>query len=252
MSTDRALYLRENAGVVQSLDNRAFNPTYVDAVFNEANIEVDKNTPKEVFVCIDTAGGGQSCTAVCTGFYTNRQMVVLGAESLVLASDAELEKALETHLKNVRAVVGIQATFITIIEQNYGGWVYASRVAALCDRFQPCLHLTRDSTPLRRIGVVTTHEVKETMRFVLQDKLRGERFAFAEPFVTSTNDVKEELKKQLKAYKFIEKNSEVQARRYLTGKVNGMNDDLCIAVQMLSFWPTYYFQNERCARTFVL
>ena len=34
-------------------------------------------------MCVDTAGGGQSCTAVCTGFYTNLKLVLLGAESLV-------------------------------------------------------------------------------------------------------------------------------------------------------------------------
>ena len=73
----------------------------------------------------------------------------------------------------------------------------ATRVAALVDRFQPCLHMTRDSSGKRRIGVVTTHDVKESMRFMLQDKLRGERFAFAQQFVSSTTSVRDELRDQL-------------------------------------------------------
>ena len=117
------------------------------------------------------------------------------------------------HLAAVRAVVGAQALFVVIVEQNYGGWVYASRVAGVCDQFQPCLHMTRDGSGKQRIGVVTTHEVKETMRFMLQDKLRGERFAFAAPFVTCTDNVQAELKEQLKAYKFVEKQAETNLRQ---------------------------------------
>lgn len=86
MSSDRALYLRENAGVVQTLDNRAFDAKAVDAAFEEPPYRVAGQLPQVVFVCIDTAGGGQSCTAVCTGFYTSRQLVLLGAESFVLST----------------------------------------------------------------------------------------------------------------------------------------------------------------------
>lgn len=80
----------------------------------------------------------------------------------------------------------------------------------------------------------------------------GERFAFAAPFVTGTDNVQAELKEQLKAYKFVEKQAETNLRRTLTGKGGGKNDDLCIAVQMLSFWPSHYFQNAKCARPFVM
>ena len=41
----------------------------------------------------------------------------------VLSSDKEVESALGRHLRELRANVGTDALFVTIIEQNYGGWV---------------------------------------------------------------------------------------------------------------------------------
>ena len=70
-----------------------------------------------------------------------------------------MESALGRHLRELRANVGTDALFVTIIEQNYGGWVGASRVAGLCDAFQPCRHMSRDKSGKGKIGVVTTHEV---------------------------------------------------------------------------------------------
>lgn len=254
MSTDKALYLRENAGVVQKLDNTAFQHADIEAVFAEPEIDVTAETANTIFVCIDTAGGGQSCTAVCTGFYTkSHKLILLGAESVVLASDKELERCLQRHLERVRHRFGA-ATIVTIIEQNYGGWVGASRVAALVDPFQPCLHMSRDSSGQGKIGVITTHESKEAMRVMLQDKLRSERFAFAKQFISDAPDIKEEIKSQLKAYRYIDKGGEnegVPKRRVLSGKGNGRNDDLAIGVQFLAFWPSFYFQNQRCAKHLV-
>lgn len=190
----------------------------------QPEISISEAMPSLVFVCIDTAGGGQSCTAICSGFFNqSHKMVVAGAESLVISNDFELEKSLREHLTSLRKSVGTNALFVTIIEQNYGGWVGASRVAGLCDAFQPCLHMSRDRSGKGKIGVVTTHEVrsaeqktlenqrknkicffqqaKEAMRFALQDRLRSERFAFASPFVSSSPEIREEMRRQLKAYR---------------------------------------------------
>lgn len=57
MKNDRALYLRENSGVVQALDNKAFDPKHVDAAFDYPRVNVRAMPPSEVFVCVDTAGG---------------------------------------------------------------------------------------------------------------------------------------------------------------------------------------------------
>ena len=84
MQTDVALHMRENAGVVQKQNTSAFNVQNVDTLLTS---EFDNNISdyvENIFVCIDTAGGGSSCTAMCVGYYTaSYKLVVLGASSVV-------------------------------------------------------------------------------------------------------------------------------------------------------------------------
>ncbi len=186
---------------------------------------------------------------MCTGYYpTPGKLVVLGALSLVLSNDSELSAALEAHLTRVRAAVGQNCRMISVVEANFGGWVYASRVAAVVDKFQPAMHMTSSNN--RNIGVWLTADVKECMRVMFADKLRSERFAFAEPFIDGSENVLEELKRQLKAYKYEVKQTELCVRRVLSGKATNHNDDLCITVQMLAFWPSCYHGNRNMVRFF--
>jgi hypothetical protein len=132
-----------------------------------------------------------------------------------------------------------------------GGWVGASRIAAICSESRPIKHLSGDSTGKKRIGVVTSYDTKESMRFALQQLLRSERVYFASSFESKTIGMQSEICAQLKAYKFIDKNREedvIVKRRTMSGKGGGMNDDLSIATQMLAFWPQIYFDNPDRAR----
>jgi hypothetical protein len=110
-----------------------------------------------------------------------------------------------------------------------GGWVAASRVAAICNAYQPIRHLSGDRTGQNRVGVVTSHESKEGMRFALQQLLRTEKVQFTADFQSLTLGAKEEICSQLKAYRFVDKGSDTDVmpkRRALTGKGGGKNDDL--------------------------
>ena len=84
MRTDVALHMRENAGVVQKQNTSAFNVQNVETLllseFDNDNTDYVSN----IFICLDTAGGGSSCTAMCVGYYTaSYKLVVLGASSVV-------------------------------------------------------------------------------------------------------------------------------------------------------------------------
>jgi len=127
----------------------------------------------------------------------------------------------------------------------------ASRVAAICGASQPIRHLSGDSTGKNRVGVVTSRETKEGMRFAAQQLLRGGRIHFEKNFVTKAVGMREEICMQLKSYRFVDKGREedlMVRRRGLSGKQGGKNDDLCIALQMLAFWPSFYFDNTDRAR----
>lgn len=128
----------------------------------------------------------------------------------------------------------------------------ASRVAAICAQSRPIKHLSGDSTGKKRVGVVTSYDTKESMRFAMQQLLRSERVFFSSSFDSKTDGMKEEICAQLKAYKFVDKNKVddvMVKRRTMSGKGGGMNDDLSIATQMLAFWPQFYFDNPERGRT---
>ena len=60
MSSDRALYLRENAGVITKAENTAFHHPSVDSLLATSyNLELSGNIRMPVFIAIDTAGGGR-------------------------------------------------------------------------------------------------------------------------------------------------------------------------------------------------
>lgn len=127
----------------------------------------------------------------------------------------------------------------------------ASRIAAICSASTPIKHLSGDSTGKHRVGVVTSYDTKESMRFALQQLLRSERVEFASSFVSNAVGTREEICSQLKAYRFVDKNKEEDVmvrRRGLSGKGGGKNDDLSIAAQMLAFWPSLYFDKPDRAR----
>lgn len=79
MGGDRRLYLRENQGVVSSSTNNAFHIESIDTLLNKETYDIARfgNVRPPVFVCIDTAGGGASCTAVCSGVYTKSHTLLV-------------------------------------------------------------------------------------------------------------------------------------------------------------------------------
>ncbi len=169
-----------------------------------------------------------------------------------MSSDAQLEDFLLDHLAAIRSIKCVaHMDIVTCIEQNYGGWVGASRVASICNASQPIRHLSGDSTGKNRVGVVTSSDTKEGMRFALQQFLRSERVHFETSFASKTVGMREEICSQLKAYRFVDKGREedlLVRRRGLSGKHGGKQDDLCIALQLLAFWPNFYFDKPSRAR----
>ena len=78
MQNDKAMYLRENAGVVSKSDNHAFHLGSIDTFLNTTyDVRCLGNLRAPVFVCIDTAGGGSSCTAICSGIYTKSHSLLV-------------------------------------------------------------------------------------------------------------------------------------------------------------------------------
>jgi len=87
-----------------------------------------------------------------------------------------------------------------------------------------------------RFGILTTEEVKYGMMTLTNNMLRDQRIAVTAPLISDDPDGnRRRLKEQLSVYSFQFKaaqNCFSKQRVALCGKVGGMKDDVCIALQL--------------------
>lgn len=173
----------------------------------------------------------------------------------MVATDEQLERFLVGCMVSLRADPTLaRATFIIVSERNFGGGVGASRVCQICmDAGRPAVAFTQDvhRRPGDRVhGIVTSHESKEQMRLALATLLRVRSVHLAEPFISRLPDAREKLVDQLRGYRFEVKETKSTlkpSKVVLTGKGVGKSDDLCIAMNMLAFYPTMHErEGDRC------
>lgn len=246
------MYMQEQLGIPSGSDARCFDVASIDRFV--ATSDDMTNDPSHVFVGIDTCGGGNNFMAMVSGCYTrSNALQILAVDTAPITSDMQLEAEIASHATRVRKYVSRQAVLVSIIEANYGGWVQASRIAHLLENHGPAMHITCDKTrENKRPGIYTTWEIKERMRHELQRMLRENRIClFSEVVSTRVGDVAE-LAKQLKRCEYVYKASATstaaERKRMITGKMNGQNDDMAIALMLLSYWSAHFINvNGKCA-----
>lgn len=104
---------------------------------------------------------------------------------------------------------------------------------------------TQGQDRVRRPGVWMTNEIKQTMRRDTFTLLDTERLALWAGFVSGTPGMRGTLAAQLRNYKYETKDARDvfgDSKVILTGKASGVNDDLCICLQMVVFWSQAHFQ----------
>ena len=93
-----------------------------------------------------------------------------------------------------------------------------------------------------------TTEIKLTMRRDTYTLLDTDRLKLWDNFSSDDPGMRATLSTQLRSYKFETKEARDvfgQAKMILTGKASGLNDDLCIALQMVVFWSSAHYQNPK-------
>eukprot|EP00854_Cymbomonas_tetramitiformis_P000169 gene169-303_t len=178
---------------------------------------------------------------------------ILAVDTAPVTSDLQLETEMASHFDRLRQRIPRSTILVSIIEANYGGWVQASRIAHLLQLHGPVVHVSCDKTrENKRPGIYTTWEIKERMRHELQRLLRERRICLSADIVTSRPGDVTEMTKQLRRCEYIYKpvsSASVQERkRMISGKVNGQNDDVAIALMLLAYWSAHYINtNGRCS-----
>lgn len=129
-------------------------------------------------------------------------------------------------------------------------WVMASTIARACDDVCECvLHLTQDASSEGRIGVLTTNDVKERMYVDLLTRMKVDTVGLFHHFKGDSTT----LLTQLREYRYEFKKGKddfSRSKLTLTGKSTYMNDDICVALQMLCYWSNYYITFPSAAVSF--
>ena len=76
LEDDPNMMLREVAGVACSESTFAFSHDAID-LFRKRKHRVQREHITNVFTCIDPNGGGQSAMAICSGYYTKKNHLVV-------------------------------------------------------------------------------------------------------------------------------------------------------------------------------
>ncbi|KAK3279798.1 hypothetical protein CYMTET_12335 [Cymbomonas tetramitiformis] len=247
------MYMQEQLGIPSGADASCFDRESLDRFASRMRCEATTSTVSQlsydVYVAIDTCGGGNNMMATVSGYLTaENELVVLGMDATTVTSDAQMEHELCSHVQRVRKRMHASARVISVIEANYGGWVQASRVAHIVDAFAPVAHLSADKSAMHRPGVLTTAESKERMRHELQRLLAEDRvrMQLRGEGGSRVDDV-QLLVKQLRQFEYVYKpgasRKYAECKRVITGKVHGKNDDMAIAMMMLAYWPIYHRLN---------
>lgn len=95
----------------------------------------------------------------------------------------------------------------------------------------------------QRYGILTTEEIKLAMMTLLNNMLREKRINVDQELISQEPEAcKRRLREQLSIYSFQYKSAANvfgKQRVALSGKVGGMKDDVCIALQLSIYFSSY-------------
>lgn len=146
----------------------------------------------------------------------------------------------ERHIDRIRDVSVLRESEIVVMVERNLGFEAEHHHRALAG-----IHKTRHRVDhqAQRYGVLTTEEIKYGMMTMLNNMLRDQRVNLVEPLLSEDPEgCRRRLKEQLSIYSFQFKSAQNafgRQRVALNGKVGGMKDDICIALQL-----GIYFSNH--------
>ncbi|KAK3261901.1 hypothetical protein CYMTET_29223 [Cymbomonas tetramitiformis] len=203
------MYMQEQLGIPSGADACCYDRESLARFAKRVRYQVDTSTINpighNVYMAIDTCGGGNNMMAIVSGYLTvQHDLVVISMDATAVTSDNQLTHELSSHAQRLRDRMHATACIISIIEANYGGWV------------QRYLAENRVRMELREQGGTRVDDVQ-----LLLKQLR--QFEYV--------------------YKPGASRKHTECRRVITGKLHGRNDDLAIAMMLLAYWPLYHSLN---------
>lgn len=262
MENDKAMFMREQLGIVTSANSCAFHVPSIHTLGCETNYVEDNEikTPDTVYIVIDPCGGGASGMAIISGVVNNSgKLFLIGADTAIMESDEDQELFITNHILKLQEFSFLRTSkYIIIIERNYGGSILASRIFNICLTVKPKVHsmmaLSQEKIGNRKVGVCTSHQVKERARIDLQRLLQTNNVRFIKGFKSKTSSTRDDICDQLRQYKYEIKPPRDEFGSYrtkLTGKGGGKNDDLALSLNLLAFWPLTILKHDSSSTSLI-
>ena len=176
-------------------------------------------------------------------------MVHTDAHSPSRADPGKQFAKVEEHIATIRAGLGRKGSRIFVyVERNLGFEAEHHRRAL---GGLPGVHFYVDQAA-NRVGVLTTEQVKYGMCQLVVAMLKERRLHVATPLVSSNErECKIRLREQMEVYGFQFKtpaNPFQKERIALSGKIGGMQDDVCICLQLACYFTQ--IEEQRAADRF--
>jgi hypothetical protein len=154
-----------------------------------------------------------------------------------------------THIRDIRENIGRKASRVTIfVERNLGFEAEHHRRAL--DGIPGVTFYVDQAAD--RVGVLTTEQVKHAMCQLVVAMLRERRIHIASPLVSrNEHDMRTRLREQMEIYGYQTKlpaNTFQKERIALSGKIGGMQDDICICLQLACYFTQ--IGEQRAAQCF--
>lgn len=161
-------------------------------------------------------------------------VVVIGIDTLQGCKEPSKQFALvEDHVRRIREVPMLQSSEIVfMVERNLG--FEAEHHQRALEHIPFSRH--RIDHQAKRFGILTTQDIKYQMMTLLNNMLRDHRINVRQPLLSADPDGNaKRLREQLGIYSFQYKDAQNvfgKQRVALCGKVGGLKDDVCMALQL--------------------
>jgi hypothetical protein len=263
--------LRENFGLPESSQETSFDKKHIKAIFDDDGKRVGQNyrgTPDPTFImmAIDPNAGGESETAIISGFFLNETpnktiftTVIVGMDAKKCRDHNEQQLIITRHIGALREE--FPTTTIIVVPENQTGFFH-TMVGEYVFGFPDVKILTQNG--VGKVGVRKTDIITAGYVQTMTDALRESSIKFYHKWFTCTTHsaqnftsgggassssssgggnavasqnyfdntkiIKEKLRDELIRFGY---NKE---KKKLTGKMNGYTDDKAIAMMMLLYW----------------
>jgi hypothetical protein len=239
---DVARGLRETFGKVIGDDNRSFPQDKIRALLGPEHQERTCHNPSFIVMTIDPGAGGNSETAIASGYFLNEPQnrtcftgVIVGLDAMRCKDHLIQEHMIIKHLNELRR--RFRDARIIVVPENQTGFFH-TRIDEMIPTHPNCkvFHQTD-----KKAGVCKTNIITSNYVHCMESVLHEDALAFDENWFTTSmakknstdhiRNMRESLRDELLRFGRDDKNK-------LTGKFGSFSDDKAIAIMMFFYWGT--------------